>query len=143
MTFTSREIRRGMDVFSADGVLLGSVVQIRRRPASAVTVSLTVAASDHRTFSGESLGPAPTACLGNGGPASQNSTSGYAASPRLNRCANAGPPTDDPTDFLVFRTLVHLDWRTLWPRLRRHPVSLILSVSHERIVLAAPASDLH
>jgi hypothetical protein len=139
MSFGTRELRRGMDVFSADGELLGTVVQIRRRlrlgPSDGASVHDPRPAST--AFTGEALGPMPTAPVGNPGPASQNPTTRYAS-----QRPDGTLPDEEPADLLVFRAPVHLERRTLWPRLRRYPVSSIQNVSHERIVLAKPASEL-
>ena len=139
MTFSTRDVRRGMDVFSSDGVFLGSVIHVRHRPAAPTSAYAGLSPhgeSPDQLFSGESLGPMPTSALGNHGPVSQS----RAVAPLP---LDAGPNEASlPHDLFVFRTLVGLDWGTLWPRLRRYPMSLVLNVSHERIVLAATAEEL-
>lgn len=126
-----------MDVFSSDGVFQGSVVYVSKRSAASISEPSTSATpADGPSFSGESLGPMPTAALGNRGPAHQRDAGGYATADA------AHPPVSEPAELLVFRTRVALNWGILWPRLRRYPVSLVLHVSHERIVLAATATEL-
>lgn len=140
MSFGAHELRPGMDVFSADGVLLGSVVQIRYHPAELTVSSASGPVGTVQSvtpFTGEILGPMPTAKLGNGGPVRQHANTGYAAI-----AGHAAAPAGAPMELLVFRTLVNLDWRTLWPRLRWYPVTLIQHVSYERIVLASRARAL-
>ena len=141
MSFAWRDLRRGMDVFSSDGVLLGSVVHIKPRPGPPMTETAPASVEgtpDGSAFNGESLGPMPTVSLGNWGPTHQQRTGQYATSND-----DGVPPTHDvPSELWVFRMLVALNWGTLWPRLRRYPVSLVLHVSHERIVLSATATDL-
>jgi hypothetical protein len=138
VSFDVRDLRLGMDVFSSDGVYLGSVIHVARRPRSDPTLTAAARLKNRATgpsFSGETLGPMPTTRLGNRGPAHEQEPSDYAT--RL-----ATQSDSEPAELVVFRCLVALDWRTLWPRLRRYPVSLVLHTSHERIVLAATAAEL-
>jgi hypothetical protein len=140
MTLGARDLRRGMDVFSSDGVLLGSIVHITGRPRPPLSETAPAPVETTTTgpaFSGESLGPMPTVSLGNRGPAHQQQAGDYATGSR-----GGGEADAEPAELWVFRTLVALNWATLRPRLRRYPVSLVLHVSHERIVLAATAADL-
>jgi len=130
-----------MDVFSADGVYLGTVVRVTGLPERDVT--RTSAATPNTTgskvvFSGEALGPMPTGTLGNGGPARQTESSAYATDPS----DHAHAVDHRPAQMIVFRWLVALTWSTLQPRLRRVPVSLVQNVSHEQIVLTVTAAEV-
>lgn len=153
MTFDARDLRRGKDVFGADGTYLGTVVWIKVRPPDPGRradlsggadrplpgVAAVCASGDPASaFSGEALGPMPTAALGNGGPARQSAASAFGASAaRLD-----APGTMLPVELLVMRLLTALSWSTLRPRVWRIPVDLVQAVSHERIVLSITAPEL-
>jgi hypothetical protein len=145
VTFDERDARVGLDVFSADGTYLGTVMRVRWdgagwltgrgvKQASARPAAWTVAPS----FSGERLGPMPTAALGNGGPAHQTEATRYASKPD----APPGAVRRQPAELLVFRWLVSLNWATARPVLRRIPAGLIQVVSLERIILSVNAAEL-
>ena len=140
MTFLGGELRRGMDVFDANGVYLGTVVHVARSRAERTKLRTADASSipaQGLPFSGEALGPMPTAALGNSGPSRQSLLTHYASE----RPATASDR--EPTALYVVRLLVALDWTTLRPAVRRIPVRLIQNVSLERIVLSRLAADLY
>ncbi|MGE3272769.1 MAG: hypothetical protein AB7P40_28790 [Chloroflexota bacterium] len=141
MSFGTSDLRRGQDVFSADGVYLGAVVWVTTRPMNppyATHEPAEVSRASSRLFSGEALGPMPTAALGNSGPARQNRAAAYST----HRVVPTHGRHSSPAELLVFRWLVALNWDTARPRLLRVPVSLVQNVSHERIVLTKSAADL-
>jgi hypothetical protein len=140
VSFDNRDLRRGMDVFDADGVYLGTVAWVRRsgKPAAAGHVARNTGEPVGGAFSGESLGPMPTAGLGNAGPGCQTASSAYASTARPER-ADHRPR---PTELIVVSLPVLLSHATLRPRIRRVPVSLVQAVSLERIILSVPASGL-
>ena len=87
-------------------------------------------------FSGESLGPMPTAPLGNWGPTEQSAARRYATvGGRVGHPLGGGR-------ILVRRWLVGLDPRTLWPRARWLPLDLVQTVSLERVVLGLTRAQL-
>lgn len=131
MTFDDRDVRRGMDVFTLDGVYLGWVLLIRALRQARVSDARLDPAEPSGAQGGEALGPMPTARLGNRGPATQAAHRGYAARPDR-RSASLGPG-----ELLVVRTPIGLDFRHLLPRLRRIPLDQIQTVSLERITLRA------
>lgn len=153
MSFDARDLRPGKDVFGSDGTYLGTVVWtlggppagVRRaglpdRTADQLPRGDSAGASHDRAsaFSGEALGPMPTAALGNGGPGRQSMATTYATTPD----ETSPRRTAAPSELVVLRLLTSLDWSTLRPRIWRIPVSLVQCVSHERIVLSVTASDL-
>lgn len=141
MSLDQRNIRRGMDVFTLDGAYVGTVMWIRQEslarnsPASSVA---RVQRPSAPSFSGESLGPMPTAELGNDGPSTQSPERAYAS----HLLSGSDSAASHPTELIVFRWLVWLDPSTLRPRLRRIPVSLVQATSLERIILSVTAHDL-
>lgn len=90
-------------------------------------------------FHGEALGPVPTAALGNSGPSGQTAATDYASRPAGEAARTQTAPA---SELLVFRWLVALDPATLRPVLRRIPVSLVQTVTLERVVLAVSAAEL-
>ena len=141
MTFDARDLRRGMDTFSADGTYLGTVLWVVSEPVHNALVpadpgaGLVSAPASRSAFSGESLGPMPTARIGNSGPIRQSDAASYASRPRQSTAAT----TSRPAALIVVRLLTALNWSTLRPSVRRIPVSQVQSVSLERIVLIAGA----
>jgi hypothetical protein len=143
MSFDAPDLRRGMDVFDAAGTYLGTVVWVTSRALPRPPDSPARATPAHHAdqpFSGEAIGPMPTASLGNSGPRSQSPTTAYATSSAAARIGKHGARR--PTELVVLRLLTSLNWSTLRPRVRRIPVSRVQAVSHERIVLAVSESDL-
>ena len=138
MSFDLRDLRRGKDVFDADGAYLGTVVWVVSRPESSASASAAQATRGGSPFSGEALGPMPTAALGNGGPRSQSAATAYATS----SSRAAALDRRRATELVVLRLLTSLDWSTLRPRIRRIPVSLVQAASHERIVLTVRTREL-
>ena len=163
MSFDSRDLRRGKDVFDAAGTYLGTVTWVVMKTDDRLPVSrrreIDVGAGSERAcepkeiraaqrrgpggesltsaFSGESTGPMPTVALGNSGPRSQSPSNAYATA--LRPGVGAGR---QPKDLIVLRLLTSLNWSTLRPRVWRIPVSLVQTVSHERIVLSVTESEI-
>jgi hypothetical protein len=147
MSFNARDLRRWMDVFSSDGVYLGTVVWIIHQPAtpgphspawergSSAGVSSSLSGA---SFSGESLGPMPTAALGNGGPGRQSAATNHASAP----APGTGRHARRPAELVVLRMLTSLNWSTFRPSVRRIPVSMVQAASLERIVLSATDAEL-
>jgi len=141
MSFGAQDLRPGKDVFSVEGTYLGTVIWVATKPFNSLPHSHggegeSGEGSSPPAFSGEAIGPMPTAHLGNTGPSRQSPATDYAAAPD----GTPLPRTRSPTELVVLRLLTSLNWSTLRPRLLRVPVSLVQAVSHERIVLA-PSSD--
>jgi len=137
VTFDTLDIRRGMDVFTLDGVYIGWVLLIRaarkhHRPAEV--------ASSHSergsAVGGESIGPMPTAEIGNRGPRTQSARAGYATTPDA-RSLPLGRG-----EIIVLRTPIGLDVQHPLPRLRRIPLNAIQTVSLERITLRTTSTQL-
>jgi hypothetical protein len=125
--FDARDLRRAMDVYTRDGVYLGTVLAVEPGPA----LPPEGVAPDARQSSasdGERLGPAPTAALGNGGPGRQSAGALYATPPDGAAPLGAGH-------------LVVGKWWGLRGR-RRLPLRLVQTVSLERVVLDVAARDL-
>ena len=140
MSFAARDLRRGMDVFDADGTYLGSVVWLITRQSGRSAVQPPRDSAARSTFSGEAIGPMPTEALGNSGPRSQASSTAYATTPHPER--RGVEDARRPTTLIVLRMLTSLNWSTLRPQLRRISISQVQTVSYERIVLAVPESAL-
>jgi hypothetical protein len=148
VSFARRDHRLGKDVFTLDGVYLGIVLWInggrRRRsgtrgPKPGDPRSAPVGQSERAgAFSGEALGPMPTAALGNFGPRSQSADSGRTTT----YSHESESAIEPPATLIVVRTLTSLNWSTLRPRVRRIRSSTIQAESLERIVLSVTASEL-
>ena len=159
MSFSRRDLRRGVDVFSADNVYLGTVVWVRwegvasasppgpspvrggRDQDNLVSPPLSTrerpgGGASPAPFSGERLGPMPTAALGNGAPVLQTVSNRYASESDRATKNDSGRPTE----LVIVRSLVSLNWDTLRPVIRRVPVELIQLVSLERIILSVTAT---
>lgn len=126
--FRSSDIRPGMDVFSLDGVQIGSIIQVLSGSESSGGNGLRPAGVPVcRRFDGESTGPAPTRDVGNFGPATQSPENRYATGPEHGTSLGNG-------EMLV---------GTLFARFRRRRISLdeVQTISMERVVLRqrAPA----
>jgi hypothetical protein len=138
-----------MDAFSLDGEYVGTVVYVtyeRQTPGDAAphqgSVEATVRSGERRAsaegqFSGESIGPMPTAELGNGGPRRQSPGTAYASAP-----PTSGRKRRRPVALYTVRLLTALNWSTLSPRVRRITVDRVQSVSLERIILSLTAAEL-
>ena len=138
MSFDDRDVRRGMDVFTLDNVLVGTVVWIGRgssRRSTEARASRELG-GQVSAVNGETLGPMPTANVGNGGPLAQGARARFAS-----RADRAGRPLDG-AELLVLRTPLGLDLRHPWPRLRRVPLTAVQMVSLERIVLRVTEAEL-
>jgi hypothetical protein len=116
--FDARDIRRGMDVYAEDGHYLGVVLTVAVSPTP--TSATRHPAQSSLGFTGESLGPAPTAELGNTGPFLQRR-------PDFQSRADGAPMIDG--SITVGR------WFGLIGR-RSVPAAAIQNVSMERVILA-------
>lgn len=118
--FSTRDIRRGMDVYHEHGQYIGTVLLVRERPARLKT--LPAAGQRFESgFSGESIGPVSTAAVGNVGPQTQRPGSDYGA---------AAPAADVPSEVASF---VVGSFRNLL--LRCVDVADVESVSMERVIV--------
>jgi hypothetical protein len=148
VSFLERDVRRGMDAFSLDGVYVGTVIHVtyeedrggHRSPhdgkAEATVRSGERRVSSEGQFSGESIGPMPTAALGNDGPRAQSPGTAYASAP---------PSTGRkrrPAALYTVRLLTALNWATLSPRVRRISVDHVQAVSLEGSILSLTAAEL-
>ena len=80
--FDLADIRPGMDVYTLDNIYLGSVLEVRPGPVDrAAREPVPDGARQSSAVSGELLGPAPTAPLGNPGPTTQSAANDYAVRP--------------------------------------------------------------
>ncbi|MCM8745481.1 hypothetical protein NET03_02950 [Thermomicrobium sp. CFH 73360] len=127
MTFDTRDLRIGMDVYTADWVYLGTVRRVRLGPAPNMR-PVRALPNEGSIVSGEFLGPQPTAPLGNPGPLVQTAANGYATG------------SDDALPLgtgaiAVGRLPLPLGWYWI-------PVSAIQIVSFERLVLGRTAAEL-
>jgi hypothetical protein len=138
VSFDGHDLRVGTDVFDADCVYVGCVVRIRWDRSATVGSSIGSVATVAPPFSGERLGPMPTAALGNDGPLSQSPATRYAS----RWSSVVAPERGRPIELLVFRWLVSLNWATARPRLRRIPTDLIQVVALERINLSVREDEL-
>ena len=135
MSLDDRDVRPGMDVYTLDDVYLGSVVRVE--PGDAPPAPRASPSAGGSETSGESLGPMPTAAVGNRGPREQSAAQGYATGgPSVGRPLGAGR-------LRVRRSPVGLDPSTLIPRSRWLPLDLVQTVSLERVVLRVTAADLN
>ena len=137
MSFDDRDVRRGMDVYTLDNALVGTVVWIRHgRMHEPVTVHATDRADQVSAVSGEALGPVPTASVGNRGPMVQGALARFASRPD-----HAGRSLDGGV-LWVLRTPVGPEYRHLLPRVRRVPLLAVQTVSFERIILRVTDAEL-
>ena len=118
MHFDTRDIRNGMDVFTADNIYLGSVVEL---PPATSRVGPEPVAEPGSSVSGASLGPMPTQEIGNRGPRSQSAGQNFATMPDAEGVYASG-------SFVVGK------WFGLLAR-KRIAVDFVQAVSAERIVL--------
>jgi hypothetical protein len=149
VSFLERDIRRGMDVFSLDGVYVGTVVHVSyerdrggHHAPHGGKAEATVRSGERRVsaegqFSGESIGPMPTAVLGNDGPREQSPGTAYASAPR-----SSGRERRRPVALVMVRLLTALNRATLRPRVRRISVDRVQGISLERIILSLTAAEL-
>ncbi len=127
MTFDTRDIRVGMDVYTADGVYVGAVRAVLLGPA-APRREPQVTTREASEVPGELLGPQPTAPLGNPGPETQGARNAFATPSDGALPLGAGR-------FAVGRLPIPLGWR--WFTLADVSV-----VSFERVVLSRTAAEL-
>jgi len=127
MTFDTRDIRVGMDVYTADGSYVGTVRKVLLGPAPSRRPP-QVSQREASAVLGELLGPQPTAPLGNPGPEQQSARNAFATSPDDALPLGAGR-------FAVGRLPVPLGWR--W-----FSLDDVLVVSFERVVLQRTAAEL-
>ena len=135
VSLDDRDVRRGMDVYTLDDVYLGSVVRVESGPARSSASEATP--TEASAVSGESLGPMPTATIGNRGPTEQSAGRAYATGgSSVGRPLGAGR-------FRVRRWLAGLDPATLIPRSRWIPLELVQTVSLERVILRVTSAELN
>jgi len=133
MGFDARDIHPPLDVFTRDGVFVGSVLSVVPKPAAVneappshqPTTDQVVTSS---TVSGELLGPMPTGPLGNPGPTTQSARAGYAAE------VDGALPLGDGA-IVVGRWWGLLGRRTI-------PLRQVLAISLERVTLTLTAEEL-
>jgi hypothetical protein len=77
VAFDRRDIRRGMDVYTLDGVYLGVVLRVDATASAPVGTTGGTAIEPASDGSGELLGPAPTMGVGNAGPHTQGAKGRY------------------------------------------------------------------
>lgn len=126
MSFDLRDIRAGMDVYTCDGVYLGTVRRVL--PAGAPGQAPPRREFDASVLPGELLGPMPTATIGNPGPVTQSARRRFATAPD-------GAPPIGSGQFLAGRLPLPLGWRAF-------SVDDVLTVSLERVVLRHTAREL-
>ena len=142
-------IRRGMDVFTLDGVYVGTVVHVATRPSppyhgarpsppNPLSRARERGSLRVNQFSGESLGPVPTARIGNRGPSTQARVAGFGAVTDPGAPSHTGPSGH----LVIFRWLVAQQWRMSMPSLRRLPLNLVQTVSLERVILSVTTEEL-
>lgn len=124
MSFDARDLRPGLDVFDERGAYLGCILRIEGTSArhGQAPDRAPGDGSPAGSFTGESMGPVPTASLGNDGPAVQSATADYAAS------TDASPEVGQGSRLRIGR------FGGLWGR-RWAPVADVLAVAHERVVV--------
>ena len=120
MGYSGAELRRGMDVYTADNVYLGVLRAVLPGPVALLPVESDPPA-EPRSFDGEPLGPMPTQGIGNRGPRTQAPGNRYAIIPR-----------EEPA--LGLGAIVVAHWWGLRGR-RTIPMDDILTVSLERVVV--------
>ncbi|HET8524034.1 MAG TPA: hypothetical protein VFL82_12420 [Thermomicrobiales bacterium] len=118
--FDARDIRRGMDVFTVSGRYLGVVVHVDQPATAAPAPRSSTIAVAVSGFNGESLGPAPTAALGNTGPFVQRRQTDF-------QSRGDGAPA-------IAGSLHVGRWYGLIGR-RNIPLSAVQNVSLERVIL--------
>lgn len=132
MSFDIHDIRRPMDVFTLDDVYLGTirevVPQVGAQQRCAPTACSPEPSRRASEVSGESLGPAPTADLGNPGPDTQGASNGYAAGSDGARPIGGG-------------TIVVGRWGRYFGG-RTFSMDDVLAVSLERVVLKYTRAEL-
>jgi hypothetical protein len=128
MSFDSRDIRRSMDVYTADNTWLGEVLSVEPGPEPPGGEQVGESARQHSAINGELLGPAPTAPIGNRGPHAQSAAEAYAVSRDAARRLGQG-------SILVGR------WWGLFAR-RTIPLSAVQTVGLERVVLKHTKAEI-
>jgi hypothetical protein len=121
MSFDTRDIRRYMDVYTADNTWLGEVLRIEPGPQPPGGEQAGESVRQASRINGELLGPAPTAPIGNRGPHAQSATEQYAVS-------HDGAQRLGQGSMLIGR------WWGLFAR-RTIPLSAVQTVGLERVVL--------
>lgn len=126
MSFDVRDIRVGMDVYSADNVYLGTVRRVLTRPV--VQRERVPREFQASLLPGELLGPMPTATIGNPGPSTQSARRRFASLPDGAEAIGHGR--------IIFGRLpLPLGWREV-------TLDDVLAVSLERVVLRRTAAEL-
>jgi hypothetical protein len=128
MGFRRGDIRHGMDVFTLDGVWLGTVRRIDAAGAAEDLPDLSPAVKQSSAVSGESRGPVPTQRYGNRGPERQSTREDYATRPALSPPLGSGTITFGKYHGLIGRRTVPLDD--------------VRNVALERVILRYTAEEL-
>jgi hypothetical protein len=126
MSYRSSEIRPGMDVFTFDGVRLGSIIRVNAGPERAGNAAEITSIWQRSEVDGESLGPAPTRDVGNFGPTTQSPDNRYATG------VQSGDPLGEGQ--MQLGTILGMFGR------RWLPLDDVQTVSMERVVLRHLAS---
>lgn len=125
MPFSRGELRRGLDVYTLDGVYLGTVRAVLPGPPALEPSQGSEALPATSPTDGEALGPMPTQAVGNCGPRAQSPATRYATAPAA---ASLG----------LGALVVGHGWRGR----RTIPFDDILTVALERVVLRRRAAEL-
>jgi hypothetical protein len=125
MPFSRGELRRGLDVYTLDGVYLGTVRAVLPGPPALEPTEGSEVPPAASSADGEALGPMPTQAVGNRGPHAQSPAMRYAAAP-------AAAPLG------LGALVVGQGWRGR----RTIPFDDILTVALERVVLRRRAAEL-
>lgn len=129
MGFDVRDIRRGMDVYTLDHVLVGTVLEVILGPAPpGAGPQLSADVLQSSLVNGELLGPMPTQPLGNLGPAHQSARAHYAVTLGRARAIGRGA--------IRVGKLCGLAGR------RTFPLDAVQTVSLERVILRLRSDEL-
>ena len=115
-----RDIHPSVDVFTADGVYLGTVLRVESQTRNAPTRVMVQTRQQPSAVSGELLGPMPTQTIGNPRPRTQSADQAFGAQP------DGATPLGGA--FVIGK------WWGLVGR-RRLPLDAVQTVSLERVVL--------
>ena len=127
MSWDDRDVRRSMDVFTRDDVYLGTVLEVVTGRAE-TEAGVPEEALQASAVNGELLGPAPTAPIGNAGPANQSAGARY------------GVRSDRAWPLGRGRVVVGRWWGLVGRRVI--PLDLVLTVSLERVILEVRPEEL-
>lgn len=126
MSFDRSDIRKAMDVYTADNVYLGTVLKIVAAPVHDEQRSPTI--PQQSAISGELLGPMPTLPIGNRAAELQSASHAYGSAP-------------DQAQPLGHGQIIVGSWWGLVGR-RTIPLDQVQTVSLERIVLRQRSDEI-